>query len=92
MILRSLKLDVCGNTQCSILILYQLLNFGFELHDAFETSDIVGSRLFQTVVARCLKDDASIFPSHRSTYIRLLSDVLVFFSCMSLTKENLSCK
>ena len=44
------------------------------------------------VVDHCLKDNASIFPSHRSTYLRLLSDDLVFFSCMSLTKENLSCK
>ena len=39
MILRSLKLDVCVNSQYSVLILYQFLNFGFELHDTFETGD-----------------------------------------------------
>ena len=39
MILKSLKLYVYVNSQYSILILYQFINFGFELHNSFETND-----------------------------------------------------
>ena len=91
MILMSLKLDVCVNSQYYYCTSFLISNLNCMILSKLV---IVGSRLLQMVMARCLKDNDAIFPSHRSTYIYtcLLSDDLVLFLCMSLSKENLSCR